>query len=379
MNRLSILLRSIKNKFSGGATILEPKNRISVAINSSDVENERLKTLILTSAEITKISTQQISTQELIKQIVEILQHRLDLYFVGVYLIDKSREYAVLHYGTGDEGHLMLNASYRLVIGGISLVGRSAKSKNIETITTDENDPTRFENPFLSRSESEAAIPILLDDLVLGILNIHFNEPLEMDSNTKIVLENAANILALTLQKNSELELRTDQTAAPKAQGEKNHHPKFISREIFQYKNPEFRLTNRPLSKIQIPLTFHDQPIGNLELETTEVGFKIEETEFVQEVTQQAIIHLENLLKIEEKQSEIDFEKIILESTSKIRSTNEPQKMLKFALEEISKNLNVTRLQIVLNVPESPPSVKPLNHDTQSLVNKAKTDKLPKA
>jgi len=380
MNRLAILLQSIKNKFSRGTINHEPPNRLSVPANLFNVENERLRTLILTSAEITKISTQKISNQELIKQIVEILQNRLNLYFVGVYLIDKSREYAVLLYGSGDEGKQMLNASYRLVIGGFSLVGRAIKSKKTETAIIDESDPSRFENPFLINSKSEAVFPIKADDNILGVLNVHFHESLECEEHIKAVLQNTANVLALSF-KNDALSqnnsLRDKIYTTSKITG---HQTNLVSGKIkSSYQNPLFSAVKFQSLIKQIPLIFNDRSIGNLELETTEDTITDEQIEFVNDVTQQAIIHLQNILMIEEKQCEIDFEKTVLDTTSKIRSTNDPQKMLQYTLEDIAKNLNVSRLQIVLNVPESPPSVKPQNHDTQSLVKKAETGKLSKA
>lgn len=379
MNRLAILLRSIKNKFSRGAINQEPPNSLVVPANSFNVENERLRTLILTSAEITKISTQKISTQELIKQIVEILQNQLNLYFVGVYLIDKSREYAVLLYGSGDEGKQMLNASYRLAIGGFSLVGRAITSKKIETAIIDESDPSRFDNPFLIKSKSEAVFPIMADDNILGILNVHFNDPLECEEQLKTVLQNTANVLALSFTKDAlSQNNKPDKTyATSKITGQQTS---LVSGKInSSYQNPLFSAVKIQSSIKQIPLIFNDRSIGNLELETTEDFVTDEQIEFVNDVTQQAIIHLQNILMVEEKKRELDFERTVLDTTSKIRSTNEPQKMLQYTLEDIAKNLNVNRLQIVLNVPESPPSVKPQNHDTQSLVKKAETGKLPKA
>jgi hypothetical protein len=46
-----------------------------------------------------------------------------------------------------------------------------------------------------------------------------------------------------------------------------------------------------------------------------------------------------------------DRERRVLEITNKIRSTNDPQKMLEVTLEELKKHLDASQTQIVINVP----------------------------
>jgi hypothetical protein len=60
-----------------------------------------------------------------------------------------AREYAVLLHGSGDEGLQMLNASYRLSVGGFSLVGKAIQSGKTQFVITNRRSVTVRE-PFFA-------------------------------------------------------------------------------------------------------------------------------------------------------------------------------------------------------------------------------------
>ncbi len=70
----------------------------------------------------------------------------------------------------------------------------------------------------------------------------------------------------------------------------------------------------------------------------------------VQEVGSQVSQSLENARLFEETIRRADRERKVMEITSKIRSTNDPQQMLQITLEELKRNLGVEKAQIVFNV-----------------------------
>ena len=131
------------------------------------------------------------------QKICELLKHSLDLYYAGVFHLDHAREYAVLQFGTGDEGLQMLNASYRLSIGGFALVGKAIQSGEIKTCQPDQNDPSRFENPFLPDSRSETAIPLVINGEACGALYVHLNRLEELEPARLQLLQQAAYVLSV--------------------------------------------------------------------------------------------------------------------------------------------------------------------------------------
>jgi GAF domain-containing protein len=69
-----------------------------------------------------------------------------------------------------------------------------------------------------------------------------------------------------------------------------------------------------------------------------------------------------------------DRERKVLEITSKIRSTNDPQIMLQVAVEELQQALNASRTQIVLQQATSQQNVPQVNLDSNGSNGGHKTD-----
>lgn len=345
-----------------------------LAIENKEIENSlaRLKS----TNEIIQIAASTTDPHQLIKKTADLLQQRFDLNYVGIFLIDQSAEYAVLHYGTGEAGRRMLTSSYRLAVAGYSLVGKAIQSRQMKM--TYENDPSSvsFENPFLPESHSELAIPLSRDGEVFGALNIHSVSPDGFNENDSLVFRDAADLLSLSLGKN------TGSNAA--AIEKMRSTPKFSSttfqtdnREIeFSFENPLVTKTSLETSKVQVPLMLRDELIGAIDLEIEGRQLTQGQTEFLETISAQTAVALENASLLEQTLQRAERERKVLEITSRIRSTNDSQQMLQIALEELSKNLGVSKAQIVLNVPEKPLTETPSETNTMTLTRKRTTGEL---
>jgi len=71
----------------------------------------------------------------------------------------------------------------------------------------------------------------------------------------------------------------------------------------------------------------------------------------VQTLSDQLAQTLESARLFEQTIRRADRERRVLEITSKIRSTNDPQQMLEVTLEELKRHLGASQAQIVINLP----------------------------
>ncbi len=340
-------------------------------------ENEILQSYMQTAMDLSRLAAGTSGDLVLIKEICDLLQQRCLLHYVGVFLIDNAREYAVLQYGTGDQGRQMLSASYRLATGGYSLVGKCIQSRELTSLITDESNPSRFENPFLPQSRFELALPLIRNDQLLGVLDIHSAAARALDEKIVTLLQQAANLLAISLQKpalpkqskgSGFLNLDELQTTV------KNE----VQEVSVNYTNSAYLKPRLKNAIHAIPLVLHHETIGSLDLELDDLEWSAENEQFAQAVAAQTLTALENVRRLDQIIHHAERERRILEITSKIRSTNDSQKMLQIALEEISSHLGVSQAQIVLNVPEVPRTTEQLeNSNTKSLQRKMTTGQLP--
>jgi GAF domain-containing protein len=342
---------------------------------NNDLEN--LQSQVKTAQDLTRLAAESSGDQFIIKNISDLLYQRFLLHYVGVFLVDAAREYAVLQYGTGEQGRQMLSASYRLATGGYSLVGKCIQSREQMSLIADESNPSRFENPFLPQSRCEFALPLMKNDQLLGVLDVHSASARPLSAGTVTILQQAAHLLAVSLQKPGPIN-------APKTSVFLNldEYEKAVKNEnleiSFSFTNPEYLKPRLKDAKHSIPLVLHHENIGSLDIDIEEHEWTTEQEQFAQAVSLQAISALENVRRLDQIIHHAELERRILEISSKIRSTNDSQKMLQIALEEISSHLDVSQAQIVLNVPEVPRYTDPLGTtNTKSLQKKLTTGQLP--
>lgn len=340
-------------------------------------EVEKLQSQLQVSAELIRLAAETANDQVLIKAISDLLLQRCLLHYVGVFLVDAAREYAVLQYGTGDQGGQMLSASYRLATGGYSLVGKCIQSREQISSVVDESNPARFENPFLPKSRCEVALPLIKNDQLFGVLDVHFAAAKDLDAGTIALLQQAANLLAISLQKSAPAK-------AKKGSGFLNLEDlqKTVKSETTEvsvnYSDPAYMKPQTHTTKHSLPLMLQHEAIGSLELELDDQEWTQEKEQFTLAVVSHSLSALENVRQLDQIVHHAEREHRILEITSRIRSTNDSQQMLQIALEEISRHLGVSQAQIVLNVPEVPRTTANLeNTNTKSLKKKMTTGQLP--
>jgi len=365
----SLFHRSKKNTVQTGP--------LEVQTGELDSELVNLHSQVQTSAELTRLAAVTAGDQVLMKEICDLLQQRCLLHHISVFLVDTAREYAVLQYGTGEQGRQMLSASYRLAVGGYSLVGKCLQTREQVTFVLDESNPARFENPFLPQSRFEVALPLIKNDQLMGVLDVHSASSKVPDAGIMTLLQQAANLLSIALHKpltakptKSSIFLNIDEL-----QKAVKNEKKEVS---VSYSNPAYLKPRLKDGKHSIPLLLQHEMIGSLDLQMDDLEWTAEKEQFAQAVAAQAISALENVRRLDQIMHHAERERRILEITSKIRSTNDSQQMLQIALEEISSYLRVSQAQIVLNVPEVPrfTDTLPTTH-TKSLQKKMTTGQLP--
>ncbi|PKN95070.1 MAG: hypothetical protein CVU45_00870, partial [Chloroflexi bacterium HGW-Chloroflexi-7] len=250
-------------------------------------------------------------------------------------------------------------------------------SKEQISLIIDESNPSRFENPFLPQSRCEFALPLIKNDQLLGVLDVHSASAKPLEAGTITILQQAAHLLAISLQKPGPV-------YAPKTSVFLNldEYEKAVINEnneiSYSYTNPDYLKPRLKDAKHSIPLVLHHETIGSLDIDIDEHEWTTEHEQLSQAVASQAILALENVRRLDQIIHHAELERRILEITSRIRSTNDSQKMLQIALEEISSHLGVSQAQIVLNVPEVPRYTDTyINKNTKSLQKKMTTGQLP--
>ncbi|OQY30515.1 MAG: hypothetical protein B6243_10345 [Anaerolineaceae bacterium 4572_5.2] len=122
-------------------------------------------------------------------------------YYASLFLISEDNNYAVLTAATGEAGQIMIERGHKLRVGRVGIVGYVAKSREARIALDVGEDPVHFENPLLPETRSEMAIPLKIEDVVIGVLDVQSRHAAAFDKEDIRVLETMADQLAVAIQK----------------------------------------------------------------------------------------------------------------------------------------------------------------------------------
>jgi len=140
---------------------------------------ERRSNQLQTAAEVSHAATAILDPEELTQQVVDLVQGRFGLYYVGLFLVDRTGEWtgqpdnwAVLRAGTGKAGRQMLAAGHKLKIGGESMIGWCVANRQARIALDVGEEAVRFDNPYLPETRSEMALPLIARGQVVGAMSV---------------------------------------------------------------------------------------------------------------------------------------------------------------------------------------------------------------
>jgi signal transduction histidine kinase/DNA-binding response OmpR family regulator len=127
---------------------------------------------LATAAEVSRTASSILDPAELLPQAVNLIRDRFNYYYVGLFLLDESREYAVLRAGTGEAGRQMIEMGHKLQVGGTSMVGWCTAHGKARIALDVGREAMRFDNPLLRETRSEMALPLISRGRVIGAMTI---------------------------------------------------------------------------------------------------------------------------------------------------------------------------------------------------------------
>ncbi len=364
---------------------------------------ERRTTQIVTGAEVARAASAELNPDELLRQAVNLIRERFELYYVGAFLVDETERYAVLHAGTGEAGQTMLANRHRLEVGGNSMIGRAVSEGQARLALDVGFEGIRFNNPALPNTRSEMALPLIARDHVLGAVTIQSDQPEAFSPEDIVSLQGMTDLIAIALD-NAHL-FQEAQSALAEVT---TLHQRYLSQAWTNFAKiqsdkesrlPTFAYANNTLiqggavdlpgiekvvetlapvvtadeysSTATVPLKLRDQIIGAISVEADDSDHVWEpgELALIEAAAEQAALALENARLIEEAETALAEarrlaarEQTVNVISDKIRRLPDVDSILSTALVELGKTLGAGKGMVRLGGPRNGHPVKPETH-----------------
>ncbi len=153
------------------------------------------------TAEVSRAISTILDPEQLMAEVVERIRERFDLYYVGLFLADERREWAVMRAGSGEAGQAMLARGYRIPLGEApsGMIGWSIQHAEARVALDADKDEVRLVAEELPETRSEAALPLRSRGQVLGALSVQSKQLAAFDQDAVAVLQTMADQVAVAL------------------------------------------------------------------------------------------------------------------------------------------------------------------------------------
>ena len=300
--------------------------------------------------------------EDVMREAVETILVKFDLYYAGVFLVDPSGQNAVLRAGTGEAGRKMLADGHSLAIGGNSMIGWAMANRILRIALDVGLDAVRFSNPNLPLTRSELALPLLVNnpdgkDKAIGAITVQSTQPDAFSDEIVALLSELAHHLAVILQ-NDLVYQETHQNLEDIRVLNRDYMQRSWAESIESYGDLAYTFDNpsltdaAPLSSdrmLEIPLLLRDEVIGQIVLETDRTSLSQDEAAFIESITNQTALALESARLLLDTERRAIQEQKLSELTARFSRAQSIDEILQAAAQELGQLPSVTEVSVWLS------------------------------
>ena len=309
------------------------------------------------------------SMADLLPELTRRISEEFNLYHVSIYILDETGNYAVLRAANSEGGQRMLARGYRILISQPGMVGYVMSTRE-PRIALDSGDDAQFlNNPDLPMTRSEMALPLILGNRILGILDVQSTITSAFNREDIAVMQVLADLIASAIE-NARLfaESREALDTMRRAYGDQSR--KGWAELFNEIARRGGSLGYRGLEHGTVPLMREEIPTGNqtaTEGPTLSIPIKVrdrvigyidtvrpvdrgdwspEELDMVKLLADQLSVALESARLYEATISRADRDRLLGELTGRLRESLDIDTVLRTAVQEMRRVLNIDEVEV---------------------------------
>ncbi len=127
------------------------------------------------------------------------ISEKFGFYHTGIFVLDDVKEWAILRAASSEGGQQMLARGHRLRVGEVGIVGFVADTGQPRIAFDVGADAEWFNNPDLPMTRSEMALPLAMEDEVIGVLDVQSEKEHAFTDEDISILQLLADQIAIAL------------------------------------------------------------------------------------------------------------------------------------------------------------------------------------
>jgi GAF domain-containing protein len=353
-------------------------------LTTTSEQNEKRARNLQTISEISEAVSSEQGLEKLLPLITNAVSERFGFYHVGIFMLDKVSNFAVLHAANSPGGQRMLERDHRLEIGQVGIVGKVAASGKPRIALNVGEDAVYFNNPDLPETRSEIALPMAVSGRVIGVLDVQSVEPNAFANEDLHTLSILSNQIAIAIE-NARLYETTrkslEQTETAYRQYVLNEWTRLVREEKlagFQYVDGNSTPLKVPLdlgeiaqtvrdgnihqveagrdeksAQLAIPVKLRGEVIGILHISTPKKPrWADDDIDIAEAVAERLALSMENARLFQSSANRAARERIVSDISSKISGNIRMENILQTTAKELSQALGGSDVLIQLQTPK---------------------------
>ncbi len=317
------------------------------------------------TAEVAQDAASVLDPQQLLSQVVVLVSERFNMYHAGIFLLDRSGEWAILQAASSAGGQIMLKRGHRLRVGHEGIVGYVTGRGEARFALDVGGDAVFFDNPDLPDTRSEIALPLQARGEIIGALDVQSTEREAFTTKDVAVLQTLADQVAMAISN-----ARRFQQAQESLDAERRAYSQLTREEWsrvartrgglgYRYDqhgivalngddkhgNSEAQDGDGGLPELTLPVSVHGHVIAQVNAhKPAEAGeWTAEETLLMETLTQRLGLALDNARLHQDSQRRALREQLTRQITDKVRAVPDVDAIAQTAAEELARVLGSSR------------------------------------
>jgi PAS domain S-box-containing protein len=329
---------------------------------------ERRALQLQTAAEVSREATAILDLRQLLDRVVNRVSDGFGFYHTGIFLLDETKQHAVMRAASSEGGRRMLERGHSLPVGGVGIVGHVAATNESRVALDVGEDSVFFSNVDLPDTRSEAALPLAIRGQVVGVLDVQSQDTNAFSEDDVAVLRVLADQLAITIE-NARLVERTEAQLQELSVLTQQYTAEAVGRLLVSDRSLGFvydRVDTLPLDAspaahklavergervvvggqdsegpvTAVPLRIRGQVIGSLGVEAEDGrGWSPEEMAVIEAVSEQVAQALESAQLFAEAQRSAQQMQALYETSRTISSSMEEETLMHSVMESVQRTL----------------------------------------